>query len=988
MSGLLPRSLRPIHKVLLCILLLTLILSSTRAVNASPACSTAGCGEIDISPGKYDQKLGVGFPTFNAVKLTYPNSTILANNVGDLLFAVTLNSNLSNPKIKWIPKAAFYRSIDIYIPPDFTGLTIGKLWTSFTNDYNPNSLSLSQQPSTDPIGPGWWRVTVKNLTVTSDFVFVGSNSNLTAHRVFAANRTQYIRIFQVTSPSIAGRYFFKTFINGTSTGAGNFPTIVVKASRDPAYISGTLRDLGNLNTTQAGKPITLTDETGARIVATGRDYLGNPAAAQAFINSTAEGQYTLFGVAPGTYNITAYAAGYIPTTKANTVSVAAAQSLVGVDISLQRSVNMTLSVLSETADGIAVPWGSQSGINRNGTTFAGNRSISFQLIPVGGTSTIDTISMRLNPLASQFNIATVLSTDFDGRVPQDNAADTSGLIAGDYYLRAYVLSYVQLDDALIHVSNQTTHIRSEIRLLRSNFLTVTVHFKDYNSTLRDGPLAVNGTLSVQLFDSQGILRGSNTTFVYGPIGALPGNRSATLEVVGLSRSRTFGTVSQFSHDYGLLPGTYHVLAQLKSSPMFSGFANVGVRDLYYQLEDVQVTLGLASAASYNMNSTRISFALIRGGGISLTLYSVDAQKPAVQSPFAFPGKTITLNIIDPFGFVYYANATQPGNGSGNAIFFYSGLLTNDYTIFVKTLGYTQRDTIRLHVVLGGNSDIAVWLVQDPIIDLTLVFKTEGLLSPISSTHSFAQPINHLDATPARVEVFDDLGNFVAANESYISNLSTIANFTLAGFDRYYGDPRFVWSGFYDTTDAASQNPGGLILYPWDSASSHEYTIRIWVDGYYQLEQLQVTVPPRGNVSVVGPMDRASRISGTVAGPDFFDIARPLSWATIDFEPNNYTTSGIIDVRPGNYSTSSLDGSFQLWVPQGRYGIGVSLDGYSTYSAQVEVPSGADMNMQIWLDNYQSSPQAMTLEPLATVALAFVNVYSNISGLDRRLLRKT
>ena len=968
------------------ILLLSVVLISIGA-------NSAYSNDVSVSPGKSDLRLGDSFPTFGSVKLRYPNSSILTNSIGDLLFTVTSETNITQA---WcdplnLTLGNCRLTVDIYIPPDFSNLATSNLWTSFTNNYDPHSISLSRQSSSDQFGPNWWKVTVSNLNFTSD----PTNPLLVnpANRVFLVtpntattyiSKPQYVRLFQVTSPTTAGRYFFKAFFNGISIGARYFPTLVVKASRDPAYISGVLRELGDRDPTKAGQNITLSNNTGAQVVASGIDYLGQPVSAQAFINSTAKGQYTLFGVAPGTYNITAYAAGYIPTTRPGTVSVAAAQSLEGVDISLPRSVNLTLSVLSMTADGFAIPWGTLSGISPNGTTSTGPRSISFQLISVSGTSTIDTTSQPLSESSSQFTLPSFPPTDLDGRIPQDKAADTSGLVSGDYYVRAYVLSYVQLDDVLIHVSNQTTHIRSEIRLLRSNSLSVTVHFKDRNSALNETKLADNGTLSVQLYDQQGILRGQNTTFVYA------GNYSATLEVVGLSRGRTFGTVNQFSHDYGLLPGTYYVLATLKSSPLFSGFANIGVRNLYYQLEDVQVTLGLASSLSIR-NSTQISFAMIRGGGLNLTLYSVDAENPSVLRPFTFPNSTITFNIIDPLGNVYYANATQPNNNA-TVRFFYAGLLTNDYTILVNTLGYTQRALVKVHVVLGGNSDISLRLLQDPVIDLTLVFKTEGLLSFINSTQPYAQPINHLDGTPARIEVFDERGNFVAANVSYIPNLgpdgpTRIAHFTLAGFDRYYGDPRYVWSGFYDTTDAASQNQGGLILYPWDNLP-REYTIRVWVDGYYQFNQLQVTVPASDNASVIGSVDRASRISGTVIGPDFYDQARPLSWATISLEPNNYPLTGIIDVRPGNYTTSSLDGWFQLWVPQGSYGMGVSLAGYASYSAQIVVPSGSDINMWIWLDDYQSSSLAVAHEAVMMLPSASQTTTGTFPSLDRRLLRNT
>ena len=372
---------RPCQRKILCTLLLLCMVTASAgaAIASDPPCPSSNCGRVDVSPGRSDLKLGVDFPNFTSVKLSYPNSSILTSSIGDLLFTVTLDSK-STRTIQGIPDASMYRSVEIYIPPDFSGLTIGKLWSSFTNDYDHNSISLSRVSSSDQIGPNWWRITVNNLIVTSDLNLPNSNNNLTAHRVFLANQTQYIRLFQVTSPSIAGRYFFKAFVNGTSIGPANFPTLVVKASKDPAYISGTLRNLGDRDPSKAGLPISLPNGTGAQILATGIDYLGRPVSAQAFINSTARGQYTLFGVAPGTYNITAYAAGFIPTPRPTTVSVLSAQSLESVDIYMSESVNVTGTVLSTTAEGGPIPWGFLSGLN--GTA---RRSISISLLNLDGS---------------------------------------------------------------------------------------------------------------------------------------------------------------------------------------------------------------------------------------------------------------------------------------------------------------------------------------------------------------------------------------------------------------------------------------------------------------------------------------------------------------------------------------------------------------------------------------------------------------------------
>ena len=276
-------------KTLLAFLLLLTILLPIGAQNAHAS-------PVTVSPGKSDLNLGAGFPTFSPVKLSYPNSSILTSSTGDLLFTVTPNSSIIAcyplHSIKCSLPGHKTTSISIYVPPDFSGLSTSNFWTSFSNNYDHNSMSISRQSSSDQIAPNWWRVLIQNLTITNE------TSTDVAKRVFAVNQPQYIRLFQVTSPSTAGRYFFKAFFNlGTgsqiSIGAKNFPTLVVKASKDPAYISGTLRNSGYHNPSQAGKPIILPTGTGAQVLATGYDYLGQPVSAQTFINSTALGRYTL-----------------------------------------------------------------------------------------------------------------------------------------------------------------------------------------------------------------------------------------------------------------------------------------------------------------------------------------------------------------------------------------------------------------------------------------------------------------------------------------------------------------------------------------------------------------------------------------------------------------------------------------------------------------------------------------------------------------------
>jgi hypothetical protein len=113
-----------------------------------------------------------------------------------------------------------------------------------------------------------------------------------------------------------------------------------------------------------------------------------------------------------------------------------------------------------------------------------------------------------------------------------------------------------------------------------------------------------------------------------------------------------------------------------------------------------------------------------------------------------------------------------------------------------------------------------------------------------------------------------------------------------------------------------------------------------VDGYYQTQQIRVTLQSRQTASLVYSMERASRISGTILGPDIYDKARPLSWAVITVQPMNVS-----------FTTFSLDGDYQLWTPSGSYMMGITLAGYSTRTASLSVPAGSDIHLDFWLPDY-------------------------------------
>src|SRR5208283_969012 len=169
---------------------------------------------------------------------------------------------------------------------------------------------------------------------------------------------------------------------------------------------------------------------------------------------------------------------------------------------------------------------------------------------------------------------------------------------------------------------------------------------DFNSTLIETPIPVAATLTATAYDLEGNLVAQNVTSIQA------GSRHTNppLELIGISEVNSFGF--RTSLDYGIRPGTYHIVMTLTSSPVFSGFANVGVKDLYYQLTDLEATIGLAPI------DTQVSLSMYEAGALNLVMYSEDAEVPNLPVPWAHPDQTISIQIISPIGVVSSTNATQ------------------------------------------------------------------------------------------------------------------------------------------------------------------------------------------------------------------------------------------------------------------------------------------------------------------------------------------
>ncbi|MEM3608361.1 MAG: carboxypeptidase-like regulatory domain-containing protein [Candidatus Bathyarchaeia archaeon] len=968
-------------------LILFIVAVAPSYIHGRPIQSLAG-DSVDVTPGSFCYKLGKDLPGEDSVKLDYPKSAILTNIRGELLFNVTV-TNLNQSDMFHSPGKGSYnvpaitKAVIIYIPPEF-GIDggVAAVWTSFTNDYNPYSISLSKTQSNDPVAPGWWKLSVNNLTIVGQ----GLEAQASKRR-FEANLTQYIRIFNVTSPSIAGRYFFKAFtavytssgLEVFSIGAENFPTLVVKAGLNPAYISGVVRYGGRSHPSLYGMPldarkhpdgtVLLPEGYGGKVYARGITGDGRIVEAQAYFNATAGGRYMLYGLEEGTYNITAQAAGYLPKTLAREVSVRRGQSLEGVDIYLEEALEVSGVIRSKHGLGEA-PWGYTYNYTHPGlprpkyvrlevTDLDENVLLESPLIladprPLLRMEPRD----KLDPEASSYPFRLRWEHLWDGHIPQDYANYTSGIGSGDYYVKVHVLGYVQVEYPVIHVTNETLRVSLEVDLQKASYFEVTAHFmEDGLNRLSPSPTWVGGFLYVEALDAAGRLAGFNISYVPA------GTRSFTIQVRGLDLWNRFGsgesrrTAWLYARDRGLLPGSYRLNllvvnmsadlialnALLLASPemreiyppqtpaLVAAFPpqilEQANRDtsLYLQLEEFKGSIGAFCDSSYSA-----SVKLYRAGGLDLTFYAADWQHPPIIQTWAHPGKPITIELYNSRGDLTASiYAVQPPplfhrvrvstegfmefDGSLRIPTVAIGLKPDTYRIKVYTEGYLEDPCISSHelpVRLSMITDSRYNLIRGSTIDVTLIFKTEGILDPIDNRLPYAHPINNLDSTPLRIELFDGENNLVAANVTYIPRGVTQFNFRVDGFGGYWGNPRILWTNFYDTTDASRQKDGGI--------GEGEYLMRITIPGYHQSQLFRIIVesgdPPKYPVvSIVHSLERLGYLHGEILWIDWCGGALPLSWASI----TAYSTDGFREVY-----TFSMDGVYEMWLPAGSYDFGL------------------------------------------------------------------
>ncbi|MEM3793485.1 MAG: carboxypeptidase-like regulatory domain-containing protein, partial [Candidatus Bathyarchaeia archaeon] len=621
-----------IPPLLLLIIMVILLAQSLRGVFI-PLASAASDGMVELSPGFYSHNLGMDE---YIVELDYPRGAVMTAATGDLVFNLTMKGN--------------HTMIQLYIPPEFSFTTpdTRSVWTSITNDYR--YISLGRAGRGDRVAPGWWEAAVKGVKIPEG--------------------THLIRLFNVSAPEVQGRYFFKVFIDGESIGADKFPTLVVKGGLEPAYISGRVLP-GGLGGGYGG-PLNVS----GKVTAVGTTLDGRTVSAQAYFNASAAGSYILYGLAAGTYELTASAAGFAPTKLRETVTVMPGQSLMDVDIYLKPGVRIDGAVWSKCEGGLQ-PWGMKKPIEVELLDSEGE--------PLGSVKG----NVSSDEVCYEFSIDRI---QLDGHIPQDYADYVSGIEDGLYLLEAHIAGYLQGDIVALDIFGQRG-VRVGIDLFKAGRIEVTVHFTDPNAR-RGAPLPSDRSLSVSVYGMDGSLKGRNSTMV--PSGSL----NWTLEVSGLPG------------------GTYLVEASMKG---------------YVQQAFPFITISGCGAVG------GLSIILVEGGSADITIRSVDWEEPLREIGWAHPGAPIRVELYNPSGEFIIINATQPPPPETAVAVNVTGLSKGLYFINVYTLGYVQAQAYSFSVSLGCTTTLSICVIKGVKITADIVFLTEGLFSPVD-TYPFKEDI--------------------------------------------------------------------------------------------------------------------------------------------------------------------------------------------------------------------------------------------------------
>ena len=275
----------------------------------------------------------------------YLDYAVLASSVdsiGDLQFDFWIVQPVSDIRI-YMPSNFTFAYNSLGYGDATTSDKVYSVWTDITNDYS--YISVSTVDGEDPIAPGWELIEIGRTPAPS--------SEIPTPSFQVVPGLYHVRLFQIRAPFTAGLYHFKIYVDGHSIGAGNFPIMIVKSDLEPAYVTGLVKLL-DLNSSILAS---------GRVTAVGTTIGGRYAEAVAYFGpqdfeKTDSGdsfyRYWLFGLAAGTYELTASASGFLKTSIR--IAVNAGQSFTSCDLELEKGVTVHATIWSKDEKG-PIPWG-------------------------------------------------------------------------------------------------------------------------------------------------------------------------------------------------------------------------------------------------------------------------------------------------------------------------------------------------------------------------------------------------------------------------------------------------------------------------------------------------------------------------------------------------------------------------------------------------------------------------------------------------------
>jgi hypothetical protein len=728
----------------------------------------------------------------------YLDYAVLASSVdsiGDLQFDFWIVEPVSDIRI-YMPSNFTFGYNSLGYGDATTSDKVYSVWTDITNDYS--YVSVSTVNDEDPIAPGWELIEIGRTPAPS--------SEIPTPSFEVVPGLYHIRLFQIRAPFAAGLYHFKIYIDGNTIGAGNFPIMIVKSDLDPAYVTGLVK-LEDLDSSiLASGRVTAAGATEKGRYTDAVAYFG-PADFEKTVSGDSFYRYWLFGLAAGTYELTASASGFLKASSRITVN--AGQSFTSCDLELEKGVTIHATIWSKDERG-PMPWGNlwqlPYGTNNASQPIddqGPHRDILVRLLdqyeetagywasddtnaPFGPPRSNVTVDGKRNysplilkpstlPSNNSYTITLVdarglPSIKIDGHVPADSADFVEGVGDGSYKLEVQVTGYVMKEaedwQRSFTIVPRTRSSNLEVDLRRSNWIMA-------SAIIPSGALkpVSNSTFVVVAKSTDNIEKGL-------AVGVFPaGADKFTMVLEGFNGVYNRFKTSKDYQDCGLQPVDYLLEAYMSDAGTpHAGAPGAGSYITEDPEPEVQTNIGTGSIS--------VVF-FLHPASIEIRLRSIQTGDPTNPSPWTFPGAGISMILIgelgdsavldptfyglvqddgtitnDPFDVdtsevghhsllkVTFAGL-DPGPLAALSGMYPTRLQEEKYSIVTYTLGYIQREDVSTYVTRDMTNDLQVDLVQGTEVQVELQFRRENASIPFNGF--------------VRVEMYDQQDNLVGAS---------------------------------------------------------------------------------------------------------------------------------------------------------------------------------------------------------------------------------